>query len=100
MADPLQTVKEMAAASEQGQTPAMLEQLLRETFPKRPGGWLWRWLTGPCKYDVSKVEPFEDAGFFRASCVFWVFARDHLLEGAVLPYGGTYGLFSLSAAAE
>jgi len=97
ISNPRQTVKDMTAQVEKGQTPALLEQFLRETFGGSVGGWFSRWLSDPRTYEVCRITPFEDGGFFRRSCVFEVFARDHLLEGTVLPSGGTFGLFSLDA---
>ena len=93
MANVCQMVKDMASECERGQTPALLSQFLHERTAKR--GRLSRLLSGPCTCEVHRVDPFEDAGFFRESSVFWVFADEHLLEGAVLPSGGSFGLFAL-----
>jgi hypothetical protein len=49
-------------------------------------------------YEVWRVEPFEDGGFFRRSCLFRAFAKDNYLAGTVLPSGGSYGLFAFSEA--
>lgn len=93
MSDAFDTVKAMEAEAKQGHTPALLRKFLRRAFP-RP---LRRLLFFPCSYEVSRIEPFPDGGFFRASCVFWVFARDRILDAPVLPSGGSFGLFALGA---
>lgn len=85
----------MIADCARGHTPELLGQYLRERFPERRAAWVPRWLAAPRTYDVSKVEPFDDGGWLRASCVFFVFTRDGLLEGRVLPSGGSFGLFAL-----
>lgn len=108
MADALQTVRDMAAECKRGQTPSLLEQFLRETFGRQANetsrfGQLLRktfgmggGLSEPRTFEVNQIVPFEDGEFFRRTCVFTVWVRDHLLEGAILPCGGTFGLFSLS----
>ncbi len=90
-----ETVAAMRAEAASGRTPRLLEDFLRAQFPERMRGWFARWLLPPRSYDVGRLEPFEDGGFFRASCLFWAFAADDLLEGTVLPSGGTCGLFAL-----
>jgi hypothetical protein len=94
-ADVFQTVKHMAEEVKAGRTPALLRQFLQETFEEqRPRGWLSQWLSTPHTYELREIELFQDGGFFRASCIFWLYAREHFLEGAVLPSGGTFGLFA------
>jgi len=95
MADASQVVKEMAAEAEQGRTPPALERFLKERFGKPEQGLLSRWLSGPQTFEVRRIELFQDGGFFRRSCVFWVYAKGLLLEGSVLPAGGSFGVFSL-----
>lgn len=92
-----ENVTAMAAQAAKGHTPPLLANFLRARFPQSKRRWLARWLFPPRRYDVRRVEPFEDGGFFRTTCVFWVFVKDTFLEGAVLPSGGTYGLFFLGA---
>jgi hypothetical protein len=94
MADAHQIVKAMAAESAKGRTPSLLGQFLREQSG-RVEGWFARWLSKPLTYDVCSIELFEDRGFFHRSCVFQIFANDRVLEGSVVPGGGTFGLFSL-----
>ncbi len=96
MSDARQTVNDMAAESARGQTPAPLGQFLRDEFGT--GGWLSRFFGGPRTFEVTRIVPFDDGGFLQRSCVFQVFARDHLLEGTVLPSGGSFGSFSLGEA--
>jgi DNA-binding transcriptional ArsR family regulator len=88
-----ETVTEMAAECEQGRTPALLEKFLRRSFPSGLGDWLF----GSRTYEVRKVAPFPDAGFFRTSCVFRVSVRDRFLEAPILPSGGSFGLFAFGS---
>jgi hypothetical protein len=94
-AGPHHTVREMAAEAKSGRTHPLLRQFLQEKFPRQAQGWLSRWLSGPPTYEVHGIVLFEDGRFFRRSCLFDLHARDRLLECAVLPSGGTCGLFSL-----
>ena len=98
MVDPRGSVDTMIAEVEAGRTSEMLMTFLRLNFGRIEGGWLRRLLFGERSYEVWRVEPFDDGGFFRRSCVFRVFARDKLLAGTVLPSGGSYGLFALGEA--
>lgn len=97
MASALQTVTNMMAETTRRQTPAALREFLRAQFPPQERGWLWRRSLEQLTYEVSTIELLEDEGFFRNCCVFWVTARERILEGSLMPLGGTYGLFALGA---
>ena len=94
MADVNSAVAEMAATVARGETPEALSAFLKAAFPP-PRGWWNRWIEGPRTYRVNRIVAFRHGTFFRRSCVFWVHADDHLLEGCPLPSSHSYGLFAL-----
>lgn len=97
MASTLETVTNMLAETKRRQTPTALREFLRAQFPPRKRGWPWRRSLEQLSYEVSTIELLEDAGFFRACCVFQVTAFERILEGSLIPFGGTFGLFALGA---
>lgn len=49
-------------------------------------------------YAIRRIIPFDDGGFFSRTSVFEIYASSDLLEGHVLPSGGTFGLFAVGDA--
>ena len=90
-----QIVDEMSAQVRQGQSPDLLVQFLRNTFKESDQRRLSRLFLGPWTYQVSSIGKFEDDGFFRRTCIFYVRIRDGFLEVRVLPGASSLGLFSL-----
>lgn len=91
---PEQLVAQFVDELTRGATPLLLADYLKSSLP--PRGWLARKILGERRHDVYGLEPFPDRGFFVHSRVVRLIATDGLLEGAILPSGGSFGLFSIS----
>jgi hypothetical protein len=73
-----------------------LHRLLEDAMPPRR-----RWLVFSERQrlpPIIRVERFADEGFFEPALVFTIFVDDPILEGHVLPGGGSFGLFVLCVA--
>jgi hypothetical protein len=98
MANDSAGTKTEAAGFDWSQASWLVSQFLRESFSGQPRGLLSRWLGGPRTYEIARLERFADGGFFTKSRVYWCYTPDHLLEGTILPSGGTFGLFAVGPA--
>jgi hypothetical protein len=72
----------------------LLADYLEKSLP--PRSWLSRKILGARRHEVYRIEPFPDRGFFVHSRIVRLFATAGLLEGTLLPSGGSFGLFSIS----
>jgi hypothetical protein len=97
MSSPDDAVASVIADVDGGQTTEVLAAYIKRHFVK-PRSWFGRLLAGSQEHDheVRRVVAFDDAGFFRRARLVEVFIRGHMLEGHVLPAGGSFGLFALS----
>ncbi|MCA9634647.1 MAG: FHA domain-containing protein [Myxococcales bacterium] len=83
-----------------GRTPAALREALAAHPPRRApsaiGRWWARHFGASPDLSVTRLELFQDGGFFRRACLFAVTARDPWrLPLVLLPGGGSCGLFAL-----
>jgi hypothetical protein len=99
MSSPEDVIKSMMADVEGGRSPEVLATFIKAQLVK-PRSWLGSLLAGSNEHDheVSRVVPFDDGGFFRQASIFEAFVRGNVLEGHVLPSGGSFGLFAIDAA--
>jgi hypothetical protein len=82
-----------------GRTPEPIGSYIKENLVKSRS-WFGRLLAGSQEHDheVTKVAPFEDGRYFRHARLLEVFVRGNILEGHVLPSGGSFGLFAVKQA--
>jgi hypothetical protein len=90
---PEQLVAHFMEELARGTTPLLLADYLENSLPR---SWLARKLLGERRHEVRAIEPFPDRGFFVHSRIVRLITSSGLLEGRILPSGGSFGLFSIS----